>query len=426
MRDLLVLVFTLGSTYLGLVRPWMGVLALAVMGYMNPHTYAWGFSRTLPAYFMVFVATMIGLFFNSKDKQSFPWTSETKLFLFLLFWFTVTTLWSPAVPYAAQEQWVKVMKIYMGLLPTFWLICNPTRLKWLVFTIAISFGLIGMKGGIFALGTGFSYRVWGPENTFYGGNNQFAITLNMMLPLFLLCAREVQKNTYKWLFYAMFFFSICSIISSWSRGGFLALTVVLGAIILTGRRKWLAIPLVIGVLALALPNLPEGWFDRMGTIAHYDEDESVQGRFKAWEYGINKALDHPLTGGGFETFRFAYTGAHNAYIQILGEHGFVGLGLWLALLLGSLYSLQALRSNALKKDINHWIPPYCRALQISFLGYMVGGISLSIAYWDLFYHLVAITALLKVFYKNENLDMGQVATSQGEFCRRQARTGLST
>lgn len=411
MRDLVVLAFTLGSAYLGLMRPWMGVLALAVIGYMNPHRYAWGFSRTLPLYFIVFGATMIGLFFNSKDKQPFPWTRETKIFLFLLFWFTVTTFWSPAIPYAAQDQWTKIMKIYLGLFPTFWLISSPYRLRWLVFTIVLSFGLIGMKGGIFALGTGFSYRVWGPDQTFYAGNNEIAVALNMMLPLILLCASEMKKKIYKYFFYAMFFFCICSVISSWSRGGLLGLVAVLSAIVLTSQRKWLMIPLVAGALVFAVPNLPEEWFERMNTISTYEEDGAVQSRFKAWEYGFNKALAHPLTGGGFETFRYAWTDAHNAYVEVLGEHGFVGFGAWFTLLLGSILTLGKIRRDILRAEADHWMPPYCRALQISFLGYMVGGISLGIAYWDIFYHLVAITAILKVFYQREAL-LSEVANAQ--------------
>ena len=201
----------------------------------------------------------------------------------------------------------------------------------------------------------------------------------------------------------MFFFSICSVISSWSRGGLLGLIAVLGALVLTSKRKWLILPILAGALIFALPHLPQEWFDRMHTIETFQEDGSVQSRFKAWEYGINKALDHPLTGGGFETFRYAWTDAHNAYIEILGEQGFVGLGAWLILLFSSIFSLEKIRRRIWFENPDHWMAPYCRALQISFLGYMVGGISLGIGYWDIFYHLVAITVLLKVIYLRQPL-----------------------
>ena len=153
MRDLVVLLFTFGSSLLALIRPWMGVLALAILAYLNPHRFAFGFSRSFPVYLIVFTATALGIFLNSEDRQPFPWTRETVLFILLLTWFSLTTLAYPDVPVAAKEQWIKVMKIYIGIFPTFWLIYSRERLRWLVCVIAVSFGLIGLKGGIFALAT---------------------------------------------------------------------------------------------------------------------------------------------------------------------------------------------------------------------------------------------------------------------------------
>src|SRR3972149_6834646 len=234
MRDLAVLIFMIGGAFFGLTRPWLGVLSLAILGYLNPHRYAWGFSTTMPVYFIVFGATAAGILMNSQDRQSFPWTRETKLFIILLAWFTLTTFLSPDFPDAAREQWSKVMKVYIGIFPTLWLINSRERLRWLVIVIALSFGLIGLKGGIFVLGTGFNHRVWGPPGTFYGGNNEIALALNMVLPLLILCAKEVQNINIKLIFYAVFVFSIFSIIGSWSRGGLVTLCAVLGIMILMG------------------------------------------------------------------------------------------------------------------------------------------------------------------------------------------------
>src|SRR5208283_1895421 len=150
MRDLIVLMLTMGSATIGVIRPWLGVLALAVFAYLNPHRYAWGFSTTMPVYFIVFAGTMLGLVFNGSGRQPFPWTRETRLFVLLLAWFTLTTFWNPDFPDAAREHWFKVMKVYVGIFPTLWLITTRERLRWLVIVIALSFGLIGLKGGVFA------------------------------------------------------------------------------------------------------------------------------------------------------------------------------------------------------------------------------------------------------------------------------------
>lgn len=399
MRDLLVLIMTMGGAAAGFMRPWIGVLALAVFAYLNPHRYAWGFTTTMPVYFIVFTGTVLGLVFNSKDRQPFPWTRETKLFIALLAWFTLTTFWEPDFPGPAKEQWTKVMKIYVGIFPTLWLITTKEKLRWLVITIALSFGLIGLKGGIFALGTGFQYRVWGPDNTFYDGNNEIALALNMMLPLLILCAKEVPNKNIKLFFYAVFVFSIFSIISSWSRGGLLTLCAVLGAMVFTGKKKWLSVPLIVAALVFAVPNLPEEWFGRMQTIQTYEEDLSMQGRFRAWGYAWERVVDDPLTGGGFETWRGGERDVHNSYLEMLSEHGFVAFVLWFSLLFGTILALERIRKRSMIYEETTWMKDYARAIQISLLGYAVGSMALGVAYWDIFYHLVAIAVLLKVMMR---------------------------
>ncbi len=399
MRDLLVILFTFGGSFQALFRPWVGVLALAVLAYLNPHRYAWGFSRAFPVYFIVFVATMAGFFLNRDERQPFPWTRETITFVLLLGWFTLTTFIAPDVPNAASDQWVKVMKIYVGIFPTLWLINTEDRFKWLLITIAFSFGLIGIKGGIFALGTGLSYRVWGPDNTFYGGNNEIALALNMMLPIFLLLAKWAKNVNLRVLYYSTFVLCVCSVIASRSRGAFLTLCVVLLSIILSSRRKWVAVPVLAIGLLIAIPRLPDVWMDRMDTISEYEQDGSAMGRIEAWGYAYQRALEDPILGGGFETFLLHVRDVHSAYFEILGEHGFVALALWLSLLLGALISLQRLRKRVRSLDNGDWWRDCARAIQISIVGYAVGGAFLGAAYWDIFYHLVALGVLMKVLIR---------------------------
>lgn len=77
------------------------------------------------------------------------------------------------------------MKIYISIFPHSD-DQHQGKMKWLITIIAVSFGFIGFKGGVFALAHGFSYMVQGPDDTFYGGNNEIGLALNMTLPLILL------------------------------------------------------------------------------------------------------------------------------------------------------------------------------------------------------------------------------------------------
>ena len=48
-----------------------------------------------------------------------------------------------------------------------------------------------------------------------------------------------------------------------------------------------------------------------------------------------------------------------------------------------------------------WIKPYAEALQISLGAYAVGGAFLGCAYWEIFYQLIGICVLMKVFLYRE-------------------------
>lgn len=400
MRDILVVVFLVAAIYYSLRIPWTGVLSLAILTYMNPHRYAWGFSTTLPVFQLVFISTVLGMVINPGSRRPFPWTWETGMFLLLLTWFTVTTyIVIPDYPWAAETQWLKVMKIYVSIFPTFFLIRTREQLKWTIITIAISFGLIGIKGGLFALRSGFNYRVWGPSFTFYEGNNEIALALNIILPLSLLCRKLVNKLYFKRFFLVIFIFSIFAIISTHSRGGLVTLIVTLGAMMFVANKKWLfiSIPLVIIAYFLALSVLPEEWTSRMQTIETYDEDASVQGRFEAWNYAMKRAIEDPLTGGGFETFKGENHDAHSAYFEILGEHGYVGFFLWLGLTLGTVLGLQKKILISQRFESLAWVKDYARALQLSVFAYLVGSAFLGTAYWDILYHLIGLSVILKIF-----------------------------
>ncbi len=146
--------------------------------------------------------------------------------------------------------------------------------------------------------------------------------------------------------------------------------------------------------------MPEQWSARMDTINTYEEDMSVQGRFNAWAMAFNLAKDRPLVGAGFEIAtrenfdRYAPDvtsgrhAAHSIYFQALGEHGFVGLGLYL--LLGFLTWRVGVWIIRNTRGLNEyqWAFGIASMIQVSLIGYAVGGAFLSLLYFDVPYYLM--------------------------------------
>ena len=405
MRGILVTAIVLYFLPKILGQPHIGVYLWSWLGYMNPHRLTWGFAYTFPFAQLVAIATFIGILF-CKERNKIPWTAITILLVLLNVWFFITTLFA-IYPDAAWEQLKKVFKIQLMVFVTLYLIRGRDRIHVLVWVIALSLAFFGIKGGIFTVLTGGQYMVVGPPGSFITGNTEIALALIMTLPLM----RYLQLNTEnKWIRHALtagMILTAFSIVGSYSRGAFLAGAAMAVFLWMKSRQKfWLALGLVI-LLPIMLKMMPEQWFERMGTIKTYEEDESAMGRINAWWFAFNLANDRPLTGGGFETFSRdlfmlyapdpeSLQDAHSIYFEMLGEHGYVGLILFLAIGFLTWRKASLIIKKCAGQDELKWARDLASMIQVSLVGYAVGGAFLGLAYFDLYYHLVALIVLTNI------------------------------
>lgn len=406
-RDLAVTLPIFAVLPLLLFRPWLGVLLWAWIGLMNPHRLTWGFAFNLPFAMLVAVPTLVGFLFTT-DRRPFLWTRETILLLLLWGWFTVTSIFS-VYPDAAWVKWTEVSKILLMALLTIPLMQDRRRLRLLLLVIACSLGFYGLKGGIFSLMTGGQFMVLGPPMSFFEDNTELSLALTMSAPISLYLAHEQSQRWRRIALYALCFFTVFAVPFTYSRAGILGLAVVLVVLFGSARRRILLIPMVaVGLLAFVW-FAPERWFNRVETLQDYEADASAQLRFMSWRVGYEIAVDRPVLGGGFRVFIHRETydmylpefplsygaDAHSVYFGLLGEHGWVGLGLFLALMGCTLRTLQRLRGLRRTTPELAWISQYARMLQASLLAFLVTGAFLSVAYFDLLYQLVVIAVILK-------------------------------
>ncbi len=400
MRDIVVVIMLFTAVVYAWKSAWLGVLGLAVFSYLNPHTFAWGFSRTLPCYQILLIVVFVS-FLKDKDRQPLPNDWRVKVFYILWFYFLITTL-NALVPEFAWPKLIEVSKIYVPFILTLFIINTRKKLYYLIITIAVSIGIIAFKGGIFAVTSGFSYRVWGPEGSQFYENNAFAVATVMIIPLLILWMRETKNKYLKYSIMGSVPFCMASALCSWSRGGLLTLAATTMVLIWHSKRKYLAVPLLVIGIYVAMGMLPEEWFNRMHTIETYEEDASAQSRLSVWRDGFAFAMSHPILGGGFEGWiDITISDWHSSYIEIMAEHGLIAFCLWISLLLGSLASLT--RLPYLVRGIHEmtWVKNYCHMLRASLIAYMVGTIFLGLSYWDIFYHIVFISVLVKKFVLKE-------------------------
>lgn len=288
----------------------------------------------------------------------------------------------------------------------------------------LSIGFYGLKGGIFTIMTGGSYRVWGPPGGFIEGNNEIAVALIMSIP-FMNYLRLIV--THKWVkigLTAMMVLTAIAALGTQSRGALLALVAMMAVLWVRSDKKMvMGVTLVmVGMLLLAL--MPSSWEERMHTIKEYEEDGSAMGRINAWWLAFNIA-NRRITGAGFEAYTpetFAAFApnpadihvAHSIYFSVLGEHGYIGLILFLLVWVHTLRVAGKIRTKTRNRKDLEWLFHLAGMSQVALVGYAVGGAFLSLAYFDLPYNIMVIVVvahrwLLEKSVNSEAQDPGSVA-----------------
>jgi probable O-glycosylation ligase (exosortase A-associated) len=315
-------------------------------------------------------------------------------------WVSFTTLFA-AYPDQAQWKWDRTIKILLlnGFV-TLGLITTRQRLDALIWVIVLSLGFFAAKGAMFTLLTGGIYALQGPAGSFIADNNQFAMALLMTIPL----VRYLQLTAHsRWMRLGLLVLIVCffmAVLGTYSRGAVVGLAVTVIALVVKSRYR-MRLALLTGVaLAAAVQFMPEHWHDRVASIFAYEEDASAQARLQSWSYALDVAREHPVVGGGFEIFRgnkastsAGYRSAHSIYFEVLAEHGYVGLAIFLALGLGAYVSAGSVVRRARENGELSWAADLAAMVQVSIAAYAIAGLFLNLATFDLYYHLVAIVVI---------------------------------
>ncbi len=203
------------------------------------------------------------------------------------------------------------------------------------------------------------------------------------------------------------------LISSGSRGGFLAFLAVAAFVLM----KMSTIPArsriggLVVILVVLLGTASNKYWTQMQTIVHYDQDYNVTsetGRVRIWKRGISYMAGHPLLGVGMRNFPVAegtispqarlqergigvwWGAAHNTYVQVGAELGFPGLLLYLGVIGTAWLSLRRVSRRALREHSTSGVSRVAQSLMAALVGFAVGSFFLSLAYADMLYMLIAL------------------------------------
>lgn len=419
LRDILITLIVIGAIPFILQRPKIGIYIWSWLSYMNPHRLAYGFAYNMPFAQITAITLMVSLMV-SRELRKPPFNTVMVLWVLFVTWMAITTA-AAVFPDSALEQLIKVLKIQLVVLFTLLVIHGRQVIHTMVWVIYLSIGFFGIKGGIFAVMTGGGFRIWGPAGTFIEDNNSLAVANLMVIPLgYYLYLQSKNPWVKRGLMISMLLIAL-AVVASYSRGAFLAIIGVSFYLWAKSKNRLAtALPILL-LLPLLFLFMPQSWHDRISTIENYEEDASAMGRINAWQYSINVASAR-VTGAGFNSWSRAtfavwapnandVHAAHSIYFGALADHGWPGLLLFILIFL--LSWRQAGRLAKLTKGLpeHAWINDLARMVQVSLVAYGTGGAFLSLAYFDLPWHLVAITLILQ----REVKELGLIQTKKEPF-----------
>ena len=411
MRDIFVTAIIFGAIPFILYRPYIGVLVYVWLSVMNPHRLTWGFAYDFSFAAVIAVVTLVSALL-SKDLKRPPLNALTvALFLFVV-WTGVTTVFA-LYPAESYDKWTTMIKtqIMVCLIPM--VFHRKENLRQLIWVIVLSIAFYGTKGGIWILATGGEQRVWGPPGSYIEDNNALAVAIIMIIPLMRYLQLTTVHRFVRWGLTAMMLLCGVAVLGTYSRGALLAVGAMVIFLWWKTRQKLSLLLIAIVAIPLALYFMPDRWHERMDTISTYEQDTSAQMRLNAWGTMFNIAKDRPIVGGGYESGTkevfdryapdpsFPPQAAHSIYFQAMGEQGFVGLGLFLFLyFMFWRHAGKLVRETAGRPDFR-WAHDFGLMIQVSLIGFAVGGAFLSLLNFDVPYYLVGAMVLIKSLVDQE-------------------------
>jgi probable O-glycosylation ligase (exosortase A-associated) len=400
-----------------IVHPWIGVLVWTWISIMSPHRYTWDASQ-MPVAAAAAIVTLIG-FVITKDQRKLPVTPVTVALGVFVLWMCVTYLFS-IDPAGGWEMFKKVMKIQFMIFVALAVLHTRKHIELLVWVIVGSLAFYGVKGGVFTFVRGGEFRVLGPSGSFIEGNNELGLALIMTIPLMRYLQLSSSRRWLRWALGLGMVLLAASALGTHSRGALLAIA-AMAAFFWVRSKRGIAVGIALIVLgSMLVAFMPTHWEQRMETILTYEQDRSAMGRINAWQTMWNVARDR-FFGGGFDVYTpeifAAYSpvptppvAAHSIYFQILGEHGFVGLALFLLVWILAWRAASWVHRNGALDPETRWTSDLAAMCQVSLVGYAVGGAFLSLAYFDLPYNILMLIVLSRVLVEKHLAGATQRAT----------------
>lgn len=369
---------------------------LVFIYFLYPETYIWGI-KEYRIVFLLNISLALFLFLNKEFVNPF----QDKLSKYFFFFFVSVVLSAFAAKGSKDlslDYAFLFFKVYL-----FWVLlrsclCSEKNINFFYWVCLLSITLLSAWGiQQYILG---NIRLEGFGGGQIVGSNQIAAAMVWAVPIAFFFT--IKYKGYLRLFcLACLIILLGGIVCTESRQAIVALVLCLPFYFKYVKYKSSFILGGILLTILATCFIPQEFYQRMETIQTYEEDASAQGRLEQWRGAYRMFLDYPLLGvGGRNYYHLAHNYVshprvtHNTYFQILSEEGFVGISIFLTLMVATLFRAKKLIKQSLAGEISQSIFYYAAIAQLSLIGLLVICLFQNKAEHEYLYWPIAVIAAL--------------------------------
>lgn len=442
MIDLALFAFIASVMLIGFRRPFIWVLAYIYVDILSPGRMGYTIMPAIQISLITFCAAFAGwLLTDSKREARF---TLRQAIMGVLLLYCMWTTGNADFPEFADEKWQWVWKaLFFAIFLPFTMITRlriESALLVMVLTVAAIVISAGMKT---VLGGG------GYERNLFFVNDNSGIYESSTLATVAICSIPViiwftKHGTIfkpdwrvKTFAYSLIFACLLMPIGTEARTGLICIAVLIGLAMRDVKRRLVFIVSGAALALVALPFIPQSYYERMSTITSHEGDQSASTRVAVWTWTLDYVQDNP-TGGGFDAYRgnkFTYDmpvkqenldgntvaveyrevtdngrAYHSAIFEMLGEQGWPGLFLWLWLHALGLWQMERLRRRWRGRTgaDQQWQAPLATALQYAQIIYLVGSLFQGIAYQPFVLMLIALQCGLWSYLKRTDPEQSKL------------------
>lgn len=422
MRDLFLLGILPFLLYAMFKRPFIALGMWPWTALFFPNGWVYGIAGSIRYNLLIAGVTIFG-YLMQKQKPKVHLGVLGILVLTFFFWTTMSSALTVGRPDVAWEYWNRFMKVVVLFLFVTLIVEKKLHLDVILWGVVLSVGFYGNLEALKYILSGGHHKIAGMDGHVLGDRNELSVAFVMTLPIcmYLLAEYGRKARAIHFGLIATMCLLVFAVIGTQSRGGFIALLTLGGYLFIKSDRKGLLGVLIVILVAILANFVSDEFTNRIDTIETADKDASFMGRVVAWKVSFILAMQNPVFGGGFKSmetysvytqlvanffqYPWFYTGdmlppafaraAHSIYFQVLGEHGFPGLALYIGcLLLGWLKAGKAARTIK-RAGGALWLSTVSTMIQLSIFAFALGGAALSFAYFDLIFTLFGLVIVIE-------------------------------